>query len=139
MTIPFLPSSLGAVLFFLTIHDLPAWPRRHLLSFLDAYEQLGLPMWGLSPQNEPTQKVRWNSMSWTAEAMRDFLRLDLGPELRQRHPTVDARRHARLDYYHIWTHNPRFYSLHQVAAVMTARDSIQKEILALRVRAKVPQ
>jgi O-glycosyl hydrolase len=72
MTIPFLPSSLGAVLFFLTIHDLPAWPRRHLLSFLDAYEQLGLPMWGLSPQNEPTQKVRWNSMSWTAEAMRDF-------------------------------------------------------------------
>jgi len=55
------------------------------------------------------------------------------------HPGRGGDDGAGLDYYHIWTHNPRFYSLHQVAAVMTARDSILKEILALRVRAKVTQ
>eukprot|EP00008_Paramoeba_atlantica_P002781 CAMPEP_0201484756 /NCGR_PEP_ID=MMETSP0151_2-20130828/8906_1 /ASSEMBLY_ACC=CAM_ASM_000257 /TAXON_ID=200890 /ORGANISM="Paramoeba atlantica, Strain 621/1 / CCAP 1560/9" /LENGTH=414 /DNA_ID=CAMNT_0047868561 /DNA_START=332 /DNA_END=1576 /DNA_ORIENTATION=+ len=51
--------------------------------YLQSYQNLGLPIWGVTAQNEPTQSVSWNSMFWTAEQQRDWIKTDLGPQLEQ--------------------------------------------------------
>jgi len=57
-----------------------AWAR-YLVDFLSFYESQGVPIWGLTCQNEPTQNVSWNSMLWGAVEERDFIKLDIGPLL----------------------------------------------------------
>ena len=42
----------------------------------------GLPVWGLTVQNEPKATQRWDSCLYTAEQERDFVRDHLGPALR---------------------------------------------------------
>ena len=56
---------------------------RYLVRFIQAYEQEGVPIWGLSVQNEPMATQRWESMIYTAEEERDFVKLHLGPALQQ--------------------------------------------------------
>ncbi|XP_069940551.1 putative glucosylceramidase 4 [Cherax quadricarinatus] len=56
----------------------------YFVKFVDAYEEQGIPLWGLTPQNEPLsgfQDWRWNTCGWTAEDMRDWLKTNLGPTL----------------------------------------------------------
>lgn len=47
--------------------------------FIKAYEKEGIPVWGISIQNEPMAKQRWESCIYTAEEERDFLKNHLGP------------------------------------------------------------
>lgn len=47
--------------------------------FIKAYEQNGVPIWGLTIQNEPMATQRWESCIYTAEQERDFLKNHLGP------------------------------------------------------------
>jgi glucosylceramidase len=54
----------------------------YLARFVHAYEAEGIPIWGLSVQNEPMARQRWESMLYTAEEERDFVRDHLGPTLR---------------------------------------------------------
>ena len=49
--------------------------------FIKAYEKEGIPIWGLTIQNEPMAKQRWESCIYTAEEERDFLKNNLGPTL----------------------------------------------------------
>ena len=49
--------------------------------FIKAYEAEGVPIWGLSIQNEPMAVQRWESCIYSAEDERDFLRDYLGPTL----------------------------------------------------------
>ena len=49
--------------------------------FIKAYENEGIPIWGLSIQNEPMAVQRWESCIYTAEEERDFLKNYLGPTL----------------------------------------------------------
>jgi glucosylceramidase len=49
--------------------------------FIKAYEQEGIPIWGLSIQNEPMATQRWESCIYTAEEERDFLKNHLGPTM----------------------------------------------------------
>ena len=49
--------------------------------FIKAYEKEGVPIWGLSIQNEPMAKQTWESCIYTAEEERDFLKNNLGPTL----------------------------------------------------------
>lgn len=51
--------------------------------FIKAYEQEGIPVWGISIQNEPMAKQRWESCIYTAEEERDFLKNHLGPVMKQ--------------------------------------------------------
>lgn len=53
----------------------------HYVKFINAYEQKGIPIWGLSVQNEPMAKQRWESCIFTAEDERDFIKGYLGPTL----------------------------------------------------------
>lgn len=49
--------------------------------FIKAYEQEGLPIWGISIQNEPMATQRWESCIYSGEDERDFLKYYLGPTL----------------------------------------------------------
>ena len=49
--------------------------------FIKAYEKEGMPIWGLTIQNEPMATQTWESCVFTAEAERDFLKNYLGPTL----------------------------------------------------------
>lgn len=49
--------------------------------FIKAYEKEGVPIWGLTIQNEPMAVQTWESCVYTAEEERDFLKNYLGPTL----------------------------------------------------------
>ena len=49
--------------------------------FIKAYEKEGIPVWGISVQNEPMATQRWESCLYTAEEERDFLKKHLGPTM----------------------------------------------------------
>ena len=42
--------------------------------FIKAYENEGMPIWGITIQNEPMAIQRWESCIYTAEEERDFLK-----------------------------------------------------------------
>ncbi|WP_345950893.1 glycoside hydrolase family 30 protein [Mucilaginibacter sp. PAMB04274] len=51
--------------------------------FIKAYEKEGVPVWGLSVQNEPMAVQKWESCIFTAEEERDFVKQYLGPTLQK--------------------------------------------------------
>ena len=53
----------------------------YYVKFINAYEAEGIPVWGLTVQNEPMATQRWESCLYTAEEERDFLKNFLGPTL----------------------------------------------------------
>jgi glucosylceramidase len=53
----------------------------HYIKFIQAYEAEGIPVWGLSVQNEPMAVQKWESCVFTAEDERDFVKKYLGPTL----------------------------------------------------------
>lgn len=57
-----------------------AWAN-YYVKFIEAYEAEGIPVWGLTIQNEPMAVQRWESCIYTAEEERDFLKDYLGPTL----------------------------------------------------------
>jgi len=58
----------------------PSWAL-YYAKFIKAYEKEGIPIWGLTVQNEPMAKQSWESCIYTPEAERDFLKNHLGPTL----------------------------------------------------------
>lgn len=57
-----------------------AWAQC-FVRFIQAYAQEGVPVWGLSVQNEPEATQTWDSCLYSAEEERDFVRDHLGPAL----------------------------------------------------------
>lgn len=57
-----------------------AWAR-YFVRFVKAYAAEGIPMWGLTVQNEPMAVQTWESCIFTAEDERDFVKGFLGPAL----------------------------------------------------------
>ena len=53
----------------------------YFVKFIKAYEDHGIPVWGLTVQNEPMAKQTWESCIYTAEEERDFIKNYLGPTL----------------------------------------------------------
>lgn len=53
----------------------------YFVKFIRAYEQENIPVWGLTIQNEPMAKQKWESCIYTGEEERDFLKKNLGPTL----------------------------------------------------------
>ena len=49
--------------------------------FIKAYENEGIPVWGITIQNEPMATQRWESCIYTGEEERDFLKNHLGPTM----------------------------------------------------------
>jgi len=51
----------------------------YFVKFIQEYEKEGIPIWGVTIQNEPMAKQRWESCIYTAEEEKDFLKNYLGP------------------------------------------------------------
>ncbi len=61
-------------------HCRGAWAP-YFVKFIEAYAAEGVPIWGVSVQNEPQAVQRWDSCIYSAEEERDFVRDHLGPAL----------------------------------------------------------
>jgi glucosylceramidase len=59
-----------------------AWAN-YYTKFIRAYEKEGIPVWGISVQNEPMATQRWESCIYSAEDERDFLKNYLGPTMKR--------------------------------------------------------
>lgn len=70
---------------------------RYIAKFVAAYEAEGVPIWGLTVQNEPLATQTWESMIFSAEQERDFVRDHLGPTL--------AREGLGSRKLIVWDHN----------------------------------
>ncbi len=55
----------------------------YFVKFIRAYQAEGIPVWGISVQNEPMAKQTWESCIYTAEEERDFIKNFLGPTLQK--------------------------------------------------------
>nr|XP_037268263.1 lysosomal acid glucosylceramidase-like [Rhipicephalus microplus] len=57
----------------------------YFVRFVQAYERAGIPIWGLTVENEPTAGqipfYPWQTLGFTPATERDFIKLDLGPAL----------------------------------------------------------
>ncbi|HMN49019.1 MAG TPA: glycoside hydrolase family 30 protein [Ignavibacteriaceae bacterium] len=53
----------------------------YFTKFIKAYQSEGIPVWGITLQNEPMATQRWESCIFTAEEERDFLKNFLGPTM----------------------------------------------------------
>ena len=73
-----------------------AWARCYV-RFIEEYQREGVPVWGVSVQNEPAATQRWDSCLYSAEEERDFVRDHLGPALAQA-----GLGHVKIV---IWDHN----------------------------------
>ncbi|MEK8029831.1 glycoside hydrolase family 30 protein [Ideonella sp. DXS29W] len=73
-----------------------AWAS-YFTRFIRAYEKEGIPIWGITVQNEPMARQTWESMIFTAEEERDFLKNHLGPTM-QREGLGDRK-------IIVWDHN----------------------------------
>jgi glucosylceramidase len=59
-----------------------AWAN-YYTKFVRAYEKEGIPIWGISVQNEPMATQTWESCIYSAEDERDFLKNYLGPTMQR--------------------------------------------------------
>ena len=73
-----------------------AWAN-YYAKFIKAYQKEGVPLWGITIQNEPMATQRWESCIYTAEEERDFLKNHLGPTM-QREGLGDKK-------IIVWDHN----------------------------------
>ena len=73
-----------------------AWAD-YYVRFIQAYGKAGVPVWGLTVQNEPMSTQRWESCIYTGQDEHDFVRGYLGPTL---HKAGMAGVHLM-----IWDHN----------------------------------
>jgi glucosylceramidase len=73
-----------------------AWAQ-YYCRYIRAYQEEGIPIWGLTVQNEPLATQVWQSCIYTAEEERDFVRDYQGPPLE-----LDGLSDVHLL---IWDHN----------------------------------
>ena len=70
---------------------------KYYCRYIKEYKKIGIPIWGITVQNEPEATQRWDSCVYTAEEERDFVRDYLGPTL-----IKENLSHINLI---IWDHN----------------------------------
>lgn len=81
----------------LKAEDREAWSR-YFVRFIQAYAKVGIPIWGLTVQNEPLASQTWESCIYTAEDERDFVAGFLGPAL-------EKAGLSKAIHLMIWDHN----------------------------------
>jgi glucosylceramidase len=88
----------------------------YFIKFIQAYEEHGIPVWGLTVQNEPMAKQTWESCMYTAEEERDFIKNFLGPTLQKY-----GLGHIKLI---AWDHN-RDLMYHRAATILSDPEAAQ--------------
>jgi glucosylceramidase len=64
-----------------------AWAS-YIAKWITAYSDKGVPIWSVTPQNEPEFAAPWEACTYTADFESDFINHYLGPVLHARHPEV---------------------------------------------------
>jgi len=64
-----------------------AWAL-YLSKWISTYKSEGIPIWGMTVQNEPEAIVPWESCFFSAENERDFIKGFLGPQMVKDHPDL---------------------------------------------------
>lgn len=64
-----------------------AWAR-YISLFIDAYENHGVPIWAVTPQNEPEFAAPWEACAYNASFESLFVEKYLGPILKSDHPEI---------------------------------------------------
>ena len=64
-----------------------AWAL-YISYFIDAYASHEIPIWAVTPQNEPEFAAPWEACTYNASFERDFIDGYLGPQLQKAHPEV---------------------------------------------------
>lgn len=59
-----------------------SWAK-YYTKFIKTYEKEGIPVWGITIQNEPMATQKWESCLFTANEERDFLKNYLGPTMQK--------------------------------------------------------
>lgn len=62
-----------------------AWAR-YISKFITAYKYKGVPIWAITPQNEPEFAAPWEACTYTSTYEKSFIEKHLGPQLRNDHP-----------------------------------------------------
>lgn len=64
----------------------------YFVKFITAYQAQGVPIYAITPQNEPGQQTNYPGMNWTADQEATFIGKHLGPALAsaQLHPKILA-------------------------------------------------
>lgn len=82
-----------------------AWAN-YYIKFIQAYEKQGIPIFGVTVQNEPAAVQRWESCIYSAEQERDFVKNYLGPALSKAGmldvSDIDAPKSKKIV---VWDHN----------------------------------
>ena len=86
----------------------------YYVKFIQAYEQQGIPVWGLSVQNEPMAVQIWESCVYTAEDEHDFVKNYLGPTLEK-----EGMGNRKLI---VWDHN-RDLMYHRAMGILNDPDA----------------
>eukprot|EP01038_Epipyxis_sp_PR26KG_P015082 gene15082-20294_t len=60
----------------------------YISKFITAYKDKGVPIWAVTPQNEPEFPAPWEACSYNSSFERDFINGFLGPSLRTNHPDI---------------------------------------------------
>lgn len=60
----------------------------YLADFCEAYNKAGIPIYAVSPSNEPGYAAPWNSCLWSPQEMGEFIKRNLLPTLQRRNPKV---------------------------------------------------
>ena len=93
----------GRIIFFISPWSPPAWMKsnndmlhggtlkseyyqswaNYYIKYIQALKKVGIPVWGLTVQNEPMAKQTWESCMYTAEQEKNFIKDFLGPTLQR--------------------------------------------------------
>lgn len=83
---------------------------QYYTKFIKAYREAGIPIWGITVQNEPAAVQTWDSCIYSGEEERDFVRDHLGP-------TMHREGLADVEIL-IWDHN-RDIMIERASAVLS--------------------
>src|SRR2546422_4268266 len=73
----------------------------YFAKFIQSYRKAGVPVWGITIQNEPMATQRWESCVFQAQDERDFLKNHLGPVMvRSEERRVGKECRSRWSPYH---------------------------------------
>lgn len=86
----------------------------YFTKFIKAYQNLGIPIWAITVQNESMATQRWESCIYTAEEERDFLKNYLGP-IMEREGLGDKK-------IIVWDHNRDLIN-HRVSTIMEDEEA----------------
>lgn len=60
----------------------------YISKFITAYKQKGIPIWAITPQNEPEFAAPWEACAYNASYESSFINNYLGPIIKYEHPTM---------------------------------------------------